>query len=219
MPAVKNVGEPCAGEPHARFDVAAGGNQASRPAVRRQAPPADPTATMWPIGLPGHESGAADRSCGGGLRVPAFSGNQGLRAGRLRRWTVDRAPNPGAGELRGRSDLSRKTPRRIREGLAISAEATACPYPPPRTSRAVGLTYSCSGRRRRRLAPQVARRATVGGSSVPGARASGSIMERSAARGRCAGAGTARVQSAADVPWVAPRSDRQARERRSKLRS
>ncbi len=30
MPTVKNVGEPCAGEPHARFDAAAGGNQASR---------------------------------------------------------------------------------------------------------------------------------------------------------------------------------------------
>jgi hypothetical protein len=30
MPAVKNVGEPCAGEPHARIEVAAGGNQASR---------------------------------------------------------------------------------------------------------------------------------------------------------------------------------------------
>jgi len=30
MPAVKNVGEPCAGEPHARFEVAAGGNQTSR---------------------------------------------------------------------------------------------------------------------------------------------------------------------------------------------
>jgi hypothetical protein len=27
MPAVKNVGEPCAGEPHARIEVAAGGNQ------------------------------------------------------------------------------------------------------------------------------------------------------------------------------------------------
>jgi hypothetical protein len=27
MPAAKNVGEPCAGEPHARFEVAAGGNQ------------------------------------------------------------------------------------------------------------------------------------------------------------------------------------------------
>ena len=27
MPPVKNVGEPCAGEPHARFDAAAGGNQ------------------------------------------------------------------------------------------------------------------------------------------------------------------------------------------------
>jgi len=46
MPAVKNVGEPCAGEPHARFDVAAGGNQTSRASTRRavQAPLADPTA-------------------------------------------------------------------------------------------------------------------------------------------------------------------------------
>ena len=26
MPAVKNVGEPCAGEPHARIEVAAGGD-------------------------------------------------------------------------------------------------------------------------------------------------------------------------------------------------
>ena len=34
MPPVKNVGEPCAREPHARFEVAAGGNQASRQAVR-----------------------------------------------------------------------------------------------------------------------------------------------------------------------------------------
>ena len=47
MPAVKNVGEPCAGEPHARFEVAAGGNQASRASTCRaaQAPPADPTGT------------------------------------------------------------------------------------------------------------------------------------------------------------------------------
>ena len=30
MPAEKNVGEPCAGKPLARFDAAAGGNQASR---------------------------------------------------------------------------------------------------------------------------------------------------------------------------------------------
>jgi hypothetical protein len=45
MPAVKNVGEPCAGEPHARFEVAAGGNQTSRAGTRRavQAPPVDPT--------------------------------------------------------------------------------------------------------------------------------------------------------------------------------
>jgi len=47
MPAVKNVGEPCAGEPHARFEVAAGGNQTSRASTRRavQAPLADPTKT------------------------------------------------------------------------------------------------------------------------------------------------------------------------------
>ncbi len=46
MPAVKNVGEPCAGEPHARFDVAAGGNQVPvgpARAARNRAPPADPT--------------------------------------------------------------------------------------------------------------------------------------------------------------------------------
>jgi len=42
---VKNVGEPCAGKPHARIEVAAGGNQASRASTCRaaQAPPADPT--------------------------------------------------------------------------------------------------------------------------------------------------------------------------------
>jgi hypothetical protein len=46
MPAVKNVGEPCAGEPHARIEVAAGGNQTSRARTCRtvQAPLADPTA-------------------------------------------------------------------------------------------------------------------------------------------------------------------------------
>ena len=54
MPTVKNVGEPCAGEPHARFDAAAGGNQASRLGRAAQAPPADPTATD-PEGMRGAE--------------------------------------------------------------------------------------------------------------------------------------------------------------------
>jgi hypothetical protein len=44
MPAVKNVGEPCTGEPQARIDAAAGGNQASRLRRAAQAPPANPTA-------------------------------------------------------------------------------------------------------------------------------------------------------------------------------
>jgi hypothetical protein len=45
MPTVKNVGEPCAGKSHARIEVAAGGNQASRASTCRtaQAPLADPT--------------------------------------------------------------------------------------------------------------------------------------------------------------------------------
>jgi hypothetical protein len=48
MPAGKDVGEPGAGEPHARFDEAAGGIRRQwpkRPTVL--APPADPTLTYW----------------------------------------------------------------------------------------------------------------------------------------------------------------------------
>ena len=48
MPAAKNVGEPRAGEPHARFDAAAGGIQASRRRRAAEAPLADPPKT--PIG-------------------------------------------------------------------------------------------------------------------------------------------------------------------------
>ncbi len=40
---MKNVGEPCAGKSHARFDAAAGGNQASRLDRTAPAPPVDPT--------------------------------------------------------------------------------------------------------------------------------------------------------------------------------
>src|SRR6266852_4098973 len=41
MPAVKDVGEPCAGEPHARFEVAAGGNrnQSAMPRGTGRLPP------------------------------------------------------------------------------------------------------------------------------------------------------------------------------------
>jgi hypothetical protein len=43
MPTVKNVGEPCAGEPHARFEVAAGGN--------------------WHQSAMPHDAGASRRPC------------------------------------------------------------------------------------------------------------------------------------------------------------
>jgi hypothetical protein len=45
MPAVNGVGEPCAGEPHARIEVAAGGIWCRvQHAETALAPPADPTA-------------------------------------------------------------------------------------------------------------------------------------------------------------------------------
>jgi hypothetical protein len=44
MPAVNGVGEPCAGEPHARIEVAAGGIwRRVQHAETALAPPADPT--------------------------------------------------------------------------------------------------------------------------------------------------------------------------------
>jgi hypothetical protein len=51
MPAVNGVGEPCAGEPHARIEVAAGGIWCRvQHAETALAPPADPT-WAWSVGL------------------------------------------------------------------------------------------------------------------------------------------------------------------------
>ena len=51
MPAVKNVGEPCAGEPHARFDAAAGGTRSVGPAraarSRRLPPTLQHVIVLW----------------------------------------------------------------------------------------------------------------------------------------------------------------------------
>jgi hypothetical protein len=51
MPTVKNVGEPCAREPHARFEVAAGGNQTSRASTCRAVGRLSPTLPI-PIRCP-----------------------------------------------------------------------------------------------------------------------------------------------------------------------
>jgi hypothetical protein len=69
MPPVKNVGEPCAGEPHARFDAAAGGNQASRQARTAPAPPADPTATPRPPCFSASSEAAASNAA---VETPPF---------------------------------------------------------------------------------------------------------------------------------------------------
>jgi hypothetical protein len=53
MPAVKDVDEPSAGEPHARFDEAAGGIRCQWPQCPTAlAPPADPTLTPTSLRLP-----------------------------------------------------------------------------------------------------------------------------------------------------------------------
>ncbi len=50
MPAVNGVGEPCAGEPHARIEVAAGGIwRRVQHAGTALAPPADPTRRFEPL--------------------------------------------------------------------------------------------------------------------------------------------------------------------------
>ncbi len=56
--------------------------------------------------------------------VRAFVEKQGRRVDRHDVGRVDETAGPAGGELRGRSDLSRNTRRRIRAGLVISAEAT-----------------------------------------------------------------------------------------------
>ena len=78
MPTVKNVGEPCAGEPHARFD---GGREETRPvgyaARPRRLPSTRPLPTRYSIGdlcsdgaveenVIGEDQGSGGRMSGGG---------------------------------------------------------------------------------------------------------------------------------------------------------
>src|SRR5260370_29661147 len=47
MPAVNGVGEPCAGEPHARFEVAGAGNGATWPWPRQRSGPQAKAGEKW----------------------------------------------------------------------------------------------------------------------------------------------------------------------------
>jgi hypothetical protein len=91
---------------------------------------------MWPRDLPGYESGTADRACGGGWRVPAFWGNQGLRAARLRLRTVDGAPNLASGEKQGATVRGGRHPHSRWRGYSSVTPPTWLPlsdtgHPPP----------------------------------------------------------------------------------------
>src|SRR6266540_762750 len=71
MPAVKNVGEPCAGEPHARFEVAAGGN------LRQSALPRGAGASRRPyISLATRRIANTSRAA----RTPTVAGSPSRRA-------------------------------------------------------------------------------------------------------------------------------------------
>src|SRR2546425_12094332 len=64
MPAVKDVGEPCAGKPHARSEVAAGGNrnQSATPRGTGRLPPTLQRGAGSHNGCVARESGRAIRS-------------------------------------------------------------------------------------------------------------------------------------------------------------
>ncbi len=77
MPTVKNVGEPCAGEPHARIDVAAGGNQTSRAhtaARPRRLPPTRPLPQWRDVTFADPDSRTLNIADGVSLEQRAFRG-------------------------------------------------------------------------------------------------------------------------------------------------
>jgi hypothetical protein len=56
MPAVNDVGEPCAGEPHARFEVAGAGKGVIWPRTQRDAQPTGKPAEDRTLALPPRRS-------------------------------------------------------------------------------------------------------------------------------------------------------------------
>ena len=106
MPAVKNVGEPCAAEPHARFEVAAGGNQASRASMCRAAGRLSPTLLTGMDELQNCRGAAATTL----VRLPQLVPSGSRHAGRGR---------PRSARRSGRGGLlsTRKAGRTPRAGL------------------------------------------------------------------------------------------------------
>jgi hypothetical protein len=153
MPTVKNVGEPCAGEPHARFEVAAGGNQASR------LQPRGPGASRRPYQTPRHRS-SAGVSVGLGSANSKCTGSAPSTAGAWRR-SLDGSTSLASASL-GRSSAiisalsTRRPPRRSalpsdakRRDARCAGEDRPAPRGRPKGSgkRAVeALTTSRQGR-------------------------------------------------------------------------
>jgi hypothetical protein len=97
MPAVNGVGEPCAGEPHARFEVAGTGNGAdlakdtgvAQPAGKPAATKAPgPKASEPPRQSPTLHPGYPSRSCSTWVALAGLTGAPGG-------WKVPARPKPG----------------------------------------------------------------------------------------------------------------------------
>src|SRR6266851_3292344 len=100
MPAVNGVGEPCAGEPHARFEVAGAGNGATWPWPRQRSGPQAKAGEKWlPDLTPGNATAPApDPTFGVGAMDKAGSG-----LANVAHWCADNAGSATFGPRRGNS--------------------------------------------------------------------------------------------------------------------
>jgi hypothetical protein len=196
---VKNVGEPCAGEPHARFDAAAGGNQASRQARAAPAPPADPTATDRQSGrsvlvLCGHQRRYRGRARSEAAAVVSRARAEAARFSRPRRNDRNAASQlePASRGNAGGMNLSPPFGRR-RIGCVVGRKTSNCSRAFHRiqqrarvASRTVPLRWGkpASGAQQAGLSVLVSCGANCASLRVPQARVSGSRRRPSAdARG------------------------------------
>jgi hypothetical protein len=179
MPPVKNVGEPCAGEPHARFDVGGG----RKPG--QSAKPRGPGASRRPYRHPPRQPRSlwtTTRSAAGDSRFLAKE--QSRRTSWRPRSLLSRTTSSrgaGSAAIATRDCASWGDSAGSRVGLKPAASAFASP-PPPRPHPAAGAQVcSCPGERRvraMRLTQPGPRRARSPSSVLVGGRSRSWSMSR-----------------------------------------
>jgi hypothetical protein len=180
MPTVKNVGEPCAGEPHARFEVAAGGiwHQSATAARRWRLPPTLHAPDSSQRLSASRSAGARVARGRGSGRPPGCAAGSGMRTssrsfGMPQRWASRRFALPATGcigilapDYGPRADFTttqRRAPSHVvRAGNHELARGT-CARPdgraPPRALRPIPNGTATPGPAQRRGATTRGRRA------------------------------------------------------------